>query len=490
MAKRYLTTTLPYVNAAPHIGFALEIVQADVLARYFRQLGDEVIFNTGTDEHGLKIYQKAKEEGKDTQVYVDEYAKKFEDLKAALNLSYNRFIRTTDIKHKAAAQEFWKRCAKNGDIEKKIYKTKYCVGCEMEKTDSELQDGKCPIHPNLILEEREEENYFFKFSKYKDKLLALYDFREETAKEKPLFVVPLFRQIEIKNFVEAGLTDFSISRLKEKMPWGVPVPGDPEHVMYVWFDALVNYISTLGWPEGGSDYDSYWPGMQFAGKDNLRQQSAMWQAMLFSAGLPASKQILIHGFITSRGEKMSKSLGNVVSPFEVVDYYGTDALRYWLLREMSPFEDGDFTWEKFHERYTADLVNGLGNFTARVQAMAEKVGVLEMPQQMSQEVEDVISHAHEWSRFNLAKYSFNESLAEIWKLVKFGDEYVNKKKPWETGDRVVLAELVIILDNLAALILPFMPQASERITESITNLNGKMSVKRSGVLFPRLDIKK
>lgn len=250
--KFYITTTLPYVNADPHIGFAMEIVYADIMARYRKELGDEVFFNTGTDEHGLKIYRKAVDEGKAPQAYADEYAEKFRNLKKALNLSDDlNFIRTTDEHHKKAAQEFWKLCEKNGDIYKDTYKTKYCVGCELEKTDSELVDGKCPIHPNLEIEIIEEENYFFKFSKYQKPLAELYE-------KNPEFVLPESRLKEIRNFVKAGLEDFSISRLKEKMPWGIPVPGDEKHVMYVWFDALINYISTLGWPENTEKFEEFW----------------------------------------------------------------------------------------------------------------------------------------------------------------------------------------------------------------------------------------
>ncbi|MFH1188404.1 MAG: class I tRNA ligase family protein, partial [bacterium] len=312
----YITTTLAYVNASPHIGFALEIIQADVIARYYQEKGYDVFFNTGTDEHGLKIYRKAQDAGKDIQVYVDEYAAQFNKLKEALNVSYNNFIRTTDEHHIKAAQEFWLRCKKSGDIEKRIYKAKYCVGCELEKTDSELENGKCPLHPNQDIENIEEENYFFKFSKYGKRLLKLYE-------ENPDFVVPETRMNEIKAFVEGGLEDFSISRLKTKMPWGVSVPDDDDHVMYVWFDALVNYIAAIGWPDDVDKFKHYWSVIQCAGKDNLRQQSAMWQAMLMSAGLPPSKQILIHGFINVNGQKMSKSLGNVVNPFDVVDAFGT-----------------------------------------------------------------------------------------------------------------------------------------------------------------------
>ena len=371
MDKRpfYLTTTLPYVNADPHIGFALEIVQADIIARLKRLEGYEVFFNTGTDEHGLKIYKKAQEEKKEIQNYIDEYAKKFDNLKNALNLSYNAFIRTTDKHHLEATKEFWNRCLKNRDIYKKTYKVKYCIGCELEKTESELISGKCPEHPNRELETIEEENYFFRFSKYRNALLDLYE-------KNPEFVIPDFRFNEIKSFVKNGLMDFSVSRLKEKMPWGAPVPNDENHVMYVWFDALINYISTLGWPENKEKFEKFWQGIQFAGKDNLRQQSAMWQAMLMSAGLPTSKQIMIHGFIlTEKGEKISKSTVKVISakhtddttnPFYYVQEYGTDAVRYYLSRHIHPFGDTIFSSDYFKERYNAGLANGLGNLVNRI----------------------------------------------------------------------------------------------------------------------------
>ena len=366
--KFYITTTLPYINSDPHIGFAAEIIKADVIARYEAQRGATVFFNTGTDEHGLKIYQKALESGMDVQAFCDEYSAKFLPLKEKLNLSYNKFIRTTDPSHKRAAQAFWQKCAANGDIYKKMYKIKYCVGCEMEKTDSDLVNGRCPLHPNSELEIIDEENYFFRFSKYQKQLLDLYD-------NHPDFVLPAGRLKEIRAFVEAGLQDFSISRVKAKMPHGVAVPGDDNQVMYVWFDALVNYISTLGWPDDSDhsgNFAQYWPGLQVCGKDNLRPQAAMWQAMLLSAGLANSRQVLVFGFLTANGQKISKSLGNTVDPYELADKYGSDALRYYLLAEIPPFEDGDYSEEKFRERYNADLANGLGNLAARVSNLLEK----------------------------------------------------------------------------------------------------------------------
>ncbi|HEY4519913.1 MAG TPA: methionine--tRNA ligase [Candidatus Paceibacterota bacterium] len=473
----FLTTTLPYVNADPHVGFALEMVQADVLARYHHSLGEEVFFNTGTDEHGLKIYQKAIQEGKDPQAYTDEYAEKFRMLKEKLNLYPElHFIRTTDPHHKKAAQEFWRRCKANGDIEKKFYKTKYCVGCELEKTDSELVDGKCPTHPNLTIEIREEENYFFKFFKYQKPLLELYT-------NNPDFVVPASRFNEIKTLVESGLSDFSISRLKAKMPWGVSVPDDPDHVMYVWFDALINYISTLGWPEDMAQFEKFWgtkespQAIQLGGKDQIRQQSAMWQAMLLSAGLPPSKQIFIHGFITGNGQKMSKSLGNVIDPYAIVDEYGTDALRYFLLRHIHPFEDSDFTMEKFKEAYNADLVNGLGNLVARVMQMASQY--LDAPIDMSDRRKPMSKGG--W----IEKFKFNDAIVALWSNMTIIDELIQNEKPFEVVKtdkekaKLRVTYYVKELSRIAETLQVFMPETAQKIQEAIQKNKKPMN------LFPR-----
>lgn len=471
--KFYLTTTLPYVNADPHIGFALEIVHADIIARYKRLMGCEVFFNTGTDEHGQKIYERALAEGKDPQAYVDEYATRFEKLRETLGLSYTHFIRTTAPHHKAAAQEFWKRCFEAGDIYKKLYKVKYCVGCELEKTDSELTEGKCPLHPNKELEIREEENYFFRFSKYQEKLLMLYQ-------ERPDFVVPETRMNEIRSFVERGLEDFSISRLREKMSWGVPVPNDDAHVMYVWFDALINYISTTGWPEK-EDFDGFWPGVQIAGKDNLRQQSAMWQAMLMSAQLPNSRQIWIHGFITSGGQKMSKSLGNVIDPLAIVKEYGTDALRYYLARHVHPFEDSDFTMEHFTEVYNANLANGLGNQVARIMKLAET----HLPKPVL-----VTDEPFEKAYIDLLnQYRLNEALDMLFAEIQKADGFIQETAPFKrvkSDDSVVVAGAVADIEKLvqhlyrvAGYLTPFMPETAEKIKKAVRE--NKMPV----TLFPR-----
>jgi methionyl-tRNA synthetase len=507
--KFYITTTLPYVNADPHIGFALEIIQADVIARYHKDvLKQDVFFNTGTDEHGLKIYNKAKEAGKETLAYADEYAEKFKLLMPALGILEDvHFIRTTNKHHIAACQEFWKIVEKNGHIYKAKYKIKYCVGCELEKTDQELIDGKCPLHPNLELEIREEENYFFKFSAFEKPLLDLY-------KKYPDFVVPDFRFKEIKEFVKSGLKDFSISRLKSKMPWGVPVPGDDSHVMYVWFDALINYISTLGWPEGSDQWTvisgqktthyplptthffDFWGtkekpnAVQIAGKDNLRQQSAMWQAMLLAAGLPSSRQIIIHGFINSGGQKMSKSLGNVADPYQILNKLqslgltkeqATDALRYYLVREISTFEDGDYTWEKFAESYNAGLANGIGNLTSRILKMAVNAGC-SAPNLLGKKTADESARYTEY-------YELQKAADFIWQKIKACDEFIQKNEPFKvikTNKEKAVKDIQYLLSELhkiATDLIPFLPQTSGKILAVLKD----PKLENIPRLFPRID---
>jgi methionyl-tRNA synthetase len=468
--KYYITTTLPYVNADPHIGFALEIIQADVLARYHKLLGEEIVFNFGTDEHGQKIYRKALEEKKDPKSYCDEYAKKFNSLKSALNLSYTNFIRTTDPHHIKAAQKFWGLCLKNGDIYKKTYKQKYCIGCELEKTDSELINGKCPIHPNLEIETIEEENYFFRFSKYQKKLLDLYE-------KNPKFVIPDGKLKEIKTFVKGGLQDFSISRLKEKMPWGIAVPGDDRQVMFVWFDALINYISTLGWPENEKEFKKFWPGVQVAGKDNLRQQSAIWQAMLASAGLPFSKQIFIHSFITVNGKKISKSLGNTINPLELVKKYGTDPVRYFLLAKLNPYEDGDFSEKKLKDAYNADLANGLGNLISRIAKLCEG-SEFALPAGRQEFDKDIPK--------SLDKFRFDEATKAIFeKYISKLDQKINREEPWKLQGKDLedfLTNAVNIIRTVAFNLSPFLPETAGKIEKQFR----EPKIKSAEPLFPRL----
>jgi len=474
MKSFYITTTLPYVNAEPHIGFALEIVTADALARYHRLIGDEVVFNTGTDEHGQKIYQKAKAQGKTPQEYVDEYAQKFADLKSALDLSYTHFVRTTDKHHQQAAQEFWRRCLKNGDIYKSRYQVKYCVGCEMEKTDSELVDGRCPLHPDKELELRNEENYFFRFSRYENTLLKLYENKD--------FVKPAGKLKEIRAFVQAGLKDFSISRVKSKMPWGVPVPDDEDQVMYVWFDALVNYISTLGWPDDQKTFEKFWGtetnpnAVQIAGKDNLRQQAAMWQAMLLSAHLPPSKQILINGFINVNGQKMSKSLGNVISPFEMVKRYGPDATRFLLLNLGPVGEDMDVSWERFDTEYTAYLANGLGNLASRVAKMASQTQATYNLKESGFKPE--IKQAFD-------QIEIKKAVEEIRRQVETQDKYLSETKPWllEPEEKVkVLSPVINQVAQIAYQLQPLMPETAKILLHHFS----QKKIKPLKPLFPRV----
>jgi len=471
MKTFYITTTIPYVNADPHIGFALEIVQADIIARYKKLAGFDVFFNTGTDEHGVKVYRKALERGVSPQVYTDEYAEKFKKILAPLGISENvNFIRTTDPHHVHAAQEFWKRCANAGDIYKKNYKIKYCVGCELEKTEQEIENGHCPVHPNLKLEVLEEENYFFRLSKYTERLLKLFD--------SGTFVLPDFRLNEIRSLIkEKGLEDFSASRLKEKMPWGVAVPGDEKHVMYVWFDAFVNYISAIGWPDDMKKFEKWWPVVQFAGKDQVRQQAVMWQAMLMSARLPPSKQIVIHGFITSGGEKMSKSLGNVIDPLFLAREYGTDALRFYLARHVHPFEDSDFTMDKLKEAYNANLANGLGNFVARVMKLSEQY-INDVQPHIAffdfQELRREVS-SEKLTRYFRALDSFhiNSAIEIIWEEISFGDELMQKEKMYERlkkeGDASseFAKNFLQRLWRIAVMLEPFMPDTSDSIKRTI-----------------------
>jgi len=462
----YITTTLPYVNAELHMGHALEFIRADAIARYKLLMGFEVFFNTGTDEHGMKIYEKAEASGKSPQEFVDKSFLQFKNSVEKFGMLPDlHFIRTTDEHHISGAQEFWHRCDKNGYIYKKNYQTKYCVGCESEKSDSELVNGECPDHPGRALEIIEEENYFFKYSEFGEKLLKFYE-------DNPNFVVPDFRFNEIKAFVSRGLQDFSISRLKSKMPWGIEVPGDSEHVMYVWFDALTNYINTLGWPDEIGDFEKFWVKgnpTQYCGKDNTRFQSAMWQAMLLGAGVPNSHQIVVNGFITGEGGiKMSKTLGNVVDPKELVGEYGTDALRYFLLREISAFEDSPFTKERFKEAYNSGLANGLGNLTSRIMKMAE-TNLSECPDLPEKSIPE------DW-KIAMEEFNIQKAFNIVFEHIKELDEIIQRDQPFkliktekEKGEQII-KNLVVRLYTVARMLNPLMPETSVKI-KSIVKSN-------------------
>lgn len=459
----YITTTLPYVNAPLHMGHALELVRADAIARYKKLVGYDVYFNTGTDEHGIKVYEKAKEKKVNPQDFVDQGFETFKNQLKMFGITEEaHFIRTTNSDHVKSAQYFWKLVAQNGFIYKKNYEAKYCIGCESEKSDSELVNNECLEHPGQKLEIIEEENYFFKYSAFQEKLLEFY-------KKNPNFVVPDFRFNEIKNFVKNGLQDFSISRLKEKMPWGIPVPGDDTQVMYVWFDALVNYISTLGWPENKEQFEKYWVNgnpTQYCGKDNTRFQGAMWQAMLMAADLPNSHQIVVNGFITGEhGIRMSKTLGNVVDPRDIIKEYGTDALRYFLLREVSSFEDSPFTMERFKEAYNSGLANGLGNLSSRILTLSEKYldKCPEIPEK---------SDFTEYFKF-FEKFEIKKATEYVWEEIQKLDKTIQETEPFkvikvdEEKGKEMIKDLVLKLYVIAMMLNPLMPETNVKLKKLI-----------------------
>ena len=462
----YITTTLPYVNARPHIGHALEFVQADVYARVKRLQGCEVFFNTGTDEHGQKIKQKATDSNHDPKTYVDHYATEFQTLLKQFNISNDAFIRTTSDNHMLAAQAMWERCNEASDIYKKQFTGLYCVGCELFLTERDLVDGNCPDH-NQPPQEIMTENYFFKFSNYSQPLLDLLS--------DPNTIIPDHHRQWAINFVREGLDDFSISRRRDQLDWGIPVPGDDDHVMYVWFDALTNYISTLGWPSAESDglFEEFWNNghtIQFAGKDQVRMQSLMWQAMLMSAGEQPTTQIFYHGFITSEGQKMSKSIGNVIDPFEIINDYGTDFLRTFLLRHIHPVDDSDVTKDKLANAYNADFVNGIGNLVSRILTMAENYDV----EYGVQDIDDVLNSEDADQFFNLiSEFAFNEALDWLWAEFAALDEYIASEEPFKTiktnevKAKADVAYCAIRLHELAVLLQVITPDTADKITSAI-----------------------
>lgn len=468
----YITTTLPYVNADLHVGHALEFIRADAIARYKKLSGFEVFFNSGVDEHGMKIFERAKKMGKSPKEFVDEAFEKFKLQTKSFGMSEDiHLIRTTDKMHEKVAQKFWEKVADNGFIYKKNYQTKYCVGCEAEKTDSDLENGKCSIHPDRELEMINEENYFFAFSKFQKPLLEFY-------KRNPNFVIPQFRYNEVIAFVERGLQDFSISRLKSKMPWGIPVPGDDEHVMYVWFDALTNYISTLGWgTDNEGNFEKFWLGgtpTQYCGKDNTRFQAIMWQAMLMAADLPNSHQIVVDGFITGEGGiKMSKSLSNVVDPKEISAGYGVDALRYFLLGEVSSFEDSPFSKERFKDVYNAKLANGLGNLTSRIMKMAQD-NLVDSSQQLAVRMGEEEKKEMPKEFFDyLEKFEINKACEFIWGEISEMDKFIQDSQPFkvvktdkEAGQKMI-TDLAVRLYTVGKMLNPILPETSAKIKELV-----------------------
>ncbi len=473
----FVTTSIPYVNADPHIGFGMELLMADVLARNARQQGKPTIFATGSDEHGTKIAEKAASLGLAPQAFVDEISDKFRELGRELNISNDRFIRTTDKPHEQRAQLIWKA------LEKDIYKSSY-TGWYDVKEEEFVPEAKAdparmqPDHPQAY-HKLEEQNYFFRLSAYTDQI------REKI--ESGVFrIVPETRKNEILAVLREGLEDISISRPKEKLDWGVPVPGDSAQVMYVWFEALMNYITVLGYPEH-QDFREFWPAnVQVIGKDILRFHAAIWPGMLMSLNIPLPETLYVHGFINVNGQKMSKSLGNGVAPADIVAKYGADAFRYFFLRHVPSYNDGDFSWETFEAAYNNELANELGNAAQRTAAM-----VLKYQQGVVGDIPEV-SHDSRAVAEAIDDCRFDRALDEIWDQVRGLNQYIDEEKPWaiaKEGDedhlREVLAYQVACLLEIAELLTPFLPETSDKIKAMFKDgLVGPLK----GTLFPKHDI--
>ncbi|MBU1180208.1 methionine--tRNA ligase [Patescibacteria group bacterium] len=482
MNKYYITTPIYYINDKPHIGHAYTTIVADALARYNRLKGRDVLFLTGTDENGQKnisaaekYYGKENLSKEDVQKYLDDMAGVWQETWKNLNLTNSDFIRTTEDRHIKAVKKFLKLVWDKGDIYKGSYEGYYCEACEAFIKESDLEDGKCPDHkkePKKI----KEENYFFRLSKYREKLL---DYIEKN----PDFIMPKARQNEVVSYIKDFMEDISITR--EGLKWGIEVSEMPGQAIYVWFDALINYLSAIDFGEDGEGFEKYWPAdLHLVGKDIIKFHCALWPAMLLSAGLPLPRQVFAHGFFTIDGQKMSKSLGNVVDPVEAAKKYGQDTLRYYLLREIPLGGDGDFSFARLEERYNSDLANGLGNLVSRTFALAEK-HFDKIPELQKVDLSGF------WKKYeeSIGELKLHNALALVWEEISKCDIIIDKEKPWELAKTKkeklsdILGGLLDRIKNIALALQPFLPETSERI---LSVLNGKDSFKNNS-LFPRLD---
>ena len=473
MSKFFVTTPIYYVNDKPHIGHAYTTIAADVLARYHRQHGDEVLFSVGLDENSQKTVEAAEKAGQKTADYAEEMAKIWQDTWQKLGISADVFIRTTGAEHHQTVEAFM-AAVDPEDIYKGVYEGWYCVACEEFKRDSDLKDGYCLLHPNRKAERLKEDNYFFKLSRYQDQLLDYFKRHHD-------FVQPVSRRNEVLAFIERGLEDFSISRATQD--WGIPFPGDDQQVIYVWFDALVNYLTATGYPQ--ADFDQWWPAdLHIVGKDIIKFHCIYWPAMLLSAKLKLPERVFAHGFFTIDGTKISKSLGNAIDPLELVKDYGNDALRYYLLREIPFGGDGDFSRQRFETVYNADLANELGNLVQRTASMVERYFEGQIPPPPK--------HSHDMTAFHnaLAELRFDKALAEIWTFVKGSNQFIDESKPWELAKTdtehltEVLGHVVADLALIAELLLPFLPTTAAKISQTLAQGRVDKSV---GLLFPKRD---
>lgn len=477
--KFYITTAIDYVNDTIHIGHAFQKIAADVLARYQRTiLGKEnVFFLTGTDEYGKKAEQAAEKAGESPSEFVKKISDSDQKEQDALNISYDRFIRTTDPDHAKVVAEIWNRVNAAGKIYPGKYTGLYCEGCEAYYTESELVNNKCPIHPNGEIKKVTETNYFFKWSDYKDFII------DHIQKNKD-FIFPRYRANEMLEFAK-NITDIPISRKNFK--WGVPVPEDSEQVVYVWFDALTNYLTGVGFLEDEKLFKKFWPAnIHILGKDNLRWHALLWPAMLKAAKLELPKTILVNGFLNIDGQKISKSLGNVISPTDLVKKYSADGVRYYLLRYTNITEDSDISEEKIKLAYNADLANGLGNLVARVAKLCENASYEQLvsKEKSSTHLVDVEEYSQAFSEFK-----FNDALSFVWQKITQLDKYINEEKPWELAKnndaklKAVLSHSIDQIQEIAVLLEPFLPETAKKIEEQF-----KSSTITSGEpLFPRIN---
>lgn len=459
MGKFYVSTPIYYINGKPSIGHAYTTIVADVLARYHRLLGDDVLFLTGTDENSQKNVEAAAAAGRadDIQGYLDEMAALWQRTWDSLGLTHDRFIRTTEPAHRAAVEAFWKAVEASGDIYQGEYEGLYCKGCEAFYAEADLVDGKCPLHKS-VPDTIKEKNYFFRLTKYRDALL-------EHIGAHPEFIRPESRRNEVLSYVRDFMTDVSITR--SSMKWGIPVPGDESQRIYVWFDALINYLTGAGYPED----NAWWPcDLHLVGKDIIKFHCALWPAMLMSAGLPLPKSVFAHGFFTVNGDKMSKSLGNVIDPVDIANAYDNDTLRFFLLREIMLGGDGDFSEARLKERYNGELANELGNLASRVLAMTEKYLGGTVPER----ADGFLAGA--WPAYRLAmdEVRLNDALDVVWSLVRQANQYVESQAPWKLaklGEQRMLADTMYVLletlRHIAWMLQPFMPLTSRRILQSL-----------------------
>ena len=472
----YITTAIDYPNAVPHIGHSLEKVTADVIARYHRVLGHETYFSIGLDENSQHVVQAARAKGVDLVSWVDSLDVAFRQTWSKLDISYDRWIRTTEERHFRASQEMILRAQQSGDIYKAIYAGWYCPNDNTFYQEEDLVNGRCPNHPSIVPEWLEEENYFFALTKYSDQLL-------EHIQTHPDFIVPAIRKSEVLGMIHQGLRDFSVSRrvVPAKQPWGVPFPGDPEHVIYVWFDALTNYISAIGFPDDQTSFEHYWPAdVHVIGKDITRFHCLYWPAMLLSAGLPLPEQIAAHGFITLEGAKISKSTGNIVHPIQLVDEFGVDAVRYYLLHNLSFASDRDFTREGLIRSYNDELNKDLGNLLNRVVSMVNRYrdGNIPLPGvigELEQDLQQVAIESRQQAERNLDAWEIGNALQSIWNFVRRTNQYLEQSKPWILAREpekareldIVLYSAAEALRLLSIYLSPFIPDAADRIRSQL-----------------------